>query len=104
MAPEQIRGDAVDPRTDIYALGVVLYHLLTGQYPFRAETMTDIERLHLEAPPPRPEPGGAGAARPWTRWSCAAWRRPPTGATRRAKAFIEALRDAVGTKARRAAR
>ena len=54
MAPEQIRGDGVDARTDIYALGVVLYHLLTGQYPFRAETMTDIERQHLEAPPPRP--------------------------------------------------
>ena len=54
MAPEQIRGDGVDARTDIYALGVVLYHLLTGQYPFRAETMTEIERQHLEAPPPRP--------------------------------------------------
>jgi serine/threonine protein kinase len=54
MAPEQIRGDGVDARTDIYALGVVLYHLLTGQYPFRAETMTEIERQHLEAPVPRP--------------------------------------------------
>ena len=66
MAPEQIRGDAIDPRTDIYALGVVLYHLLTGQYPFRAETMTDIERQHLEAPPPRPSqaaPRVAGARR-----------------------------------------
>src|SRR4029077_9782109 len=59
MAPEQIRGDSVDPRTDIYALGVVLYHLLTGQYPFRAETMTDIERQHLEAPPPRPSQAAA---------------------------------------------
>ena len=59
MAPEQIRGDGVDPRTDIYALGVVLYHLLTGQYPFRAETMTDIERQHLEAPPPRPSQAAA---------------------------------------------
>ena len=66
MAPEQIRGDGVDARTDIYALGVVLYHLLTGQYPFRAETMTDIERQHLEAPPPRPSqaaPRAAGAGR-----------------------------------------
>jgi hypothetical protein len=97
MAPEQIRGDAVDPRTDIYALGVVLYHLLTGQYPFRAETMTDIERQHLEAPPPRP----SQAASVPVALDAVALRCMEKTADRRfpsVKAFIEALRDAVGIK------
>ena len=97
MAPEQIRGDGIDPRTDIYALGVVLYHLLTGQYPFRAETMTDIERLHLEAPPPRPSQAAAiPLAIDAVTLRCmekTVERRFPS-----AKAFIEALRDAVGVK------
>src|SRR5450432_2391391 len=97
MAPEQIRGDAIDPRTDIYALGVVLYHLLTGQYPFRAETMTDIERQHLESPPPRPS---AAASIPLT-IDAVVLRCMEKTADRRypsAKAFIEALGDAIGIK------
>jgi serine/threonine-protein kinase len=97
MAPEQIRGDAVDPRTDIYALGVVLYHLLTGQYPFRAETMSDIERLHLEAPPPRPsQVASIPPAIDAITLRCMEKtkdRRFPN-----VTAFIEALRDALGIK------
>jgi serine/threonine-protein kinase len=54
MSPEQIRGEPVDARTDVYALGVLLYHLLVGRYPFEAGNVAEIERLHLEAPPPVP--------------------------------------------------
>ena len=54
MSPEQIRGGQVDARTDVYALGVLLYHLLVGRYPFDAADALELERLHLEAPPPLP--------------------------------------------------
>jgi hypothetical protein len=54
MAPEQARGKAVDARTDIYALGVLAYKMLTGAMPFKAENAMDLIVLHLNAPPPAP--------------------------------------------------
>jgi eukaryotic-like serine/threonine-protein kinase len=54
MAPEQIIGGEVDQRTDIYALGALLYQMMTGRRPFESTTFADLARLHLEAPPPRP--------------------------------------------------
>jgi serine/threonine-protein kinase len=54
MAPEQIRGEAPDARTDLYALGVLLFQLVTGQPPFLGATRHEVEEQHLHAPPPRP--------------------------------------------------
>jgi eukaryotic-like serine/threonine-protein kinase len=54
MAPEQILCREVDARTDIYALGVLLYRMLTGQLPFQGKDSLDLMRRHLEEPPPRP--------------------------------------------------
>ncbi|GMU08525.1 serine/threonine-protein kinase [Corallococcus caeni] len=54
MAPEQIRGEVPDARTDLYAVGVLLFQLLTGMPPFQGTTRHEVEQLHLHAPPPRP--------------------------------------------------
>jgi serine/threonine-protein kinase len=53
MAPEQIRGQPMDARTDLYALGVLLFQLLAGHPPFEALSAVELEELHLHAPPPR---------------------------------------------------
>lgn len=50
LPPEQLRGQDADPRSDIYALGVVLYELLTGVKPFEGETLQAITQAVLHAP------------------------------------------------------
>jgi serine/threonine protein kinase/uncharacterized protein YraI len=54
MAPEQGLGQAVDARTDIYALGIVLYEILTGRRPFQADTPMSIVLKHMNEPMPNP--------------------------------------------------
>ena len=55
IAPEQITGARVDARTDLYALGAVLYLMLTGKRPFSARTLAGYLDKHLHRPvrPPR---------------------------------------------------
>lgn len=54
MAPEQITGQTeVGPKTDLYALGCVLFEMLTGKPPFQAETQPEMLFQHIEAEPPR---------------------------------------------------
>ena len=59
MSPEQIRGQGVDHRTDLYAVGAVIYHCLVGRPPFVAETPMSILYAHVNEPvPPLPPTAG----------------------------------------------
>jgi serine/threonine-protein kinase len=52
MAPEVATGGTADPRSDLYALGATLFHLLAGRPPFLGSTPSEILKAHVSAPPP----------------------------------------------------
>ena len=52
MAPEQIRCQPVDPRSDIYSLGVILFHMVAGRPPFVGDGTVEVLNQHLRARPP----------------------------------------------------
>ena len=56
MAPEQVRGDPSDVRTDIYALGCVFFQMLTGKVPYERDTTLATMFAHVNDPPPELEP------------------------------------------------
>ena len=52
ISPEQVRGNEVDRRSDVYSLGVILFEMLGGRRPFEANTVEKLLTAHLDSPPP----------------------------------------------------
>jgi ABC-type branched-subunit amino acid transport system substrate-binding protein/DNA-binding beta-propeller fold protein YncE len=99
LAPEQIRGDPVDGRTDGYALGCVLYECLAGEPPFRRETEPETMWAHMQDEPPALR--GHAALDPVLRKALAKDREDRYGTC---SELIEAAADALGLSAPRSAR
>jgi eukaryotic-like serine/threonine-protein kinase len=91
MAPEQVTGSDVSPATDLYALGVVMYQMLTGQLPFAAATPLATAARRIEQPPPRPELAVPGLDPRWSRTILRCLDRDPRRRFQNAGDVAEAL-------------
>ncbi len=91
MAPEQVRGTAVDARADLYALGVIAYIALTGRAPFVRETPIAISLAHLSDPVPSPRTIVPSLPSAWEALLLRALEKSPS---KRFQSAIE-LRDAL---------
>jgi serine/threonine protein kinase len=95
MAPEQISAGTVDPRTDVYAAGIVLYEAVTGRVPFAGETLFDLMKQHLETPPVPPSHWRPGLPSAIERVILTALEKEPARRFPTALAMAEALGQAA---------
>ncbi len=95
MSPEQLRGEAVDGRTDIFSLGAVLYEMLAGRKPFRGEHREAVFYSILNETPARPSRPGDAAADALAGVAMRALEKKPSERYPNAHEMLTALR-AVG--------
>ncbi len=95
-APEQVRGDGVTPATDVYALGVIAYEMLTGARPFDAGNRVTLINQMLTVRPVSPAVHRSGLSETIDRAVMRALDKDPLQRWRSATDFVNALRDAGG--------
>jgi serine/threonine protein kinase len=97
MSPEQGRGDPLDARSDLYAVGVIFYQLLTGRLPFEAESPTQVVLMHITEQPqdPRSVVPERGIPSLLADVCLMALAKDPTHRFANADEFAEALGDAL---------
>jgi serine/threonine-protein kinase len=96
MPPEQFLGEPADARSDIYAAGATLFHLLTGSRPYEGTLASIMTRVIAAEAPPCPSERGSGVGRAWDQVIARAMARGPADRFQTAAAFAEAVRRAAG--------
>ena len=91
MSPEQIAGDEVDHRADLYAVGVILYELLVGEHPFEGTSSMAVMVAHLRDDPP-PLPGALDRS-VWGKVVREALRKQPAERIASAELFLALMRQ-----------
>ncbi len=96
MSPEQGQGLAVDERTDVYSLGVILYEMLTGRVPYEAETPMAVVVKHITSPLPLPRSVNPAIPEVVERVILKALAKDVTDRYARAGELVQALKAAIG--------
>ena len=97
MAPEQIRRQAIDARTDVYALGVVLFQLLTGRVPFLSTTTMGLMYQHVHTPAPSVHELNPNIPQPLAQITARALQKAPADRFQSAEAMAQALESLLST-------
>ncbi|HEV2655934.1 MAG TPA: serine/threonine-protein kinase, partial [Ktedonobacteraceae bacterium] len=97
MAPEQIRRQAIDARTDVYALGVVLFQLLTGRVPFLSSTTMGLMYQHVHTPAPSVHELNPNVPQPLAQITARALQKAPADRFQSAEAMAQALESVLST-------
>lgn len=96
MSPEQVKGEQVDFRSDIYSLGVVLYELVTGNVPFQAEDPQSVLYKHVYEPPPEKPLEENGVLKPVREVLFKCLAKIPDNRFRSTQALVDAFNNIIG--------